>query len=84
MLQTVGGSGSIQVAQAGGTQQLQQIQVVPASGLQVSFFVYSIVLFQTLNVIFIINAHISGIYALICKVMKRLDSLCYEMVSSCC
>ncbi|KAK3866725.1 hypothetical protein Pcinc_027761 [Petrolisthes cinctipes] len=34
MLQTVGGSGSIQVASAGGTQQLQQIQVVPASGIQ--------------------------------------------------
>ncbi|XP_047478533.1 nuclear transcription factor Y subunit alpha-like isoform X2 [Penaeus chinensis] len=33
MLQTVGGSGSIQVASANG-QQLQQIQVIPASGLQ--------------------------------------------------
>ena len=37
MLQTVGGTGSIQVAQAGGTQQLQQLQVVPASGIQVSW-----------------------------------------------
>ncbi|XP_042872645.1 nuclear transcription factor Y subunit alpha-like isoform X1 [Penaeus japonicus] len=35
MLQTVGGSGSIQVASANG-QQLQQIQVIPASGLQQS------------------------------------------------
>lgn len=34
MLQTVGGSGSIQVASAGHSQQLQQIQVVSASGLQ--------------------------------------------------
>lgn len=39
MLQTVGGSGSIQVAQPGNTQQLQQIQVVPASGIQVRHFV---------------------------------------------
>ncbi|KAK7078733.1 hypothetical protein SK128_028421, partial [Halocaridina rubra] len=34
MLQTVGGSGSIQVASAGNAQQLQQIQVVSASGIQ--------------------------------------------------
>lgn len=38
MLQTVGGSGSIQVASANG-QQLQQIQVIPASGLQVLVFI---------------------------------------------
>ncbi|KAG7162757.1 Nuclear transcription factor Y subunit alpha-like [Homarus americanus] len=42
MLQTVGGSGSIQVAQAGGTQQLQQLQVVPASGLQGTNHVVSV------------------------------------------
>ncbi|XP_071515163.1 nuclear transcription factor Y subunit alpha-like isoform X2 [Panulirus ornatus] len=41
MLQTVGGSGSIQVAQAGSTQ-LQQIQVVPASGLQGNSHVVSV------------------------------------------
>lgn len=41
MLQTVGGTGSIQVAQAGGTQQLQQLQVVPASGIQVSLILWA-------------------------------------------
>ena len=44
MLQTVGGTGSIQVAQAGGTQQLQQLQVVPASGIQVSWPVVGFVM----------------------------------------
>ena len=34
MLQTVGGAGSLQVGASGGGQ-LQQIQVVPVSGLQV-------------------------------------------------
>ncbi|KAB7506223.1 hypothetical protein Anas_01857 [Armadillidium nasatum] len=34
MLQTVGGSGALHVTSSGATQQLQQIQVVPVSGLQ--------------------------------------------------
>lgn len=36
MVQAVGSSGALHVASSGGGQQLQQIQVVPVSGLQVS------------------------------------------------